>query len=222
MAEIPGKFQVDHMPPHTKAKKQGSIKLAIHPLTPQLWPALEELFGKPGGSNGCWCMYWRIGGAYRDRGREQNRQALRGIVKRGPPPGLLAFDGEVAVGWCGLTPREALAWLPRMWWFERVDALPVWAISCFFVRRGYRERGVMSELIGAAIAAAKRAGAPALEAYPIDTGVPKSSTNTFVGTASAFARAGFKEVARRSPARPIMRHDLKAMRDDRRCTTEDA
>jgi hypothetical protein len=33
-----------------------------------------------------------------------------------------------------------------------------------------------------------------------------------VGTASTFARAGFKEVARNAPACPIMRHDLRASR----------
>jgi hypothetical protein len=192
-------------------KKKVGIKLTIRALTPDQWPALEDLFGKPGASNGCWCMYWRIGGAYRDRQREKNKETLRKIVKRGSPSGLIAFDGDVAVGWCQLTPREALPWLDRMWWFQRVDDLPVWSISCFFVRRGYRQKGVMTELIVAAMKAAKRARAPALEAYPIDTGAPKSSSNTFVGTASAFERAGFKEVARRASARPIMRHDLKAI-----------
>lgn len=189
--------------------KKSGTKLTIRPLTPDLWPALEDLFGKPGASNGCWCMYWRIGGAYRDRPREKNKEALRRIVKRSAPSGLVAFDGDVAVGWCQLTPRDALPWLDRMGWFERVDDLPVWSISCFFVRRGYRRQGVMIELILAAVLAAKRARAAALEAYPIDTSAPKSSSNIFVGTAAAFERAGFREVARRASARPIMRHDLK-------------
>jgi hypothetical protein len=57
---------------------------------------------------------------------------------------------------------------------------------------------------------AMRARAPALEGYPIDTSAPKSTSNIFTGTAAAFARAGFKVVARRASARPIMRHDLKA------------
>jgi GNAT superfamily N-acetyltransferase len=188
--------------------KSDRIKLTIRPLTPELWPALEDLFGKPGASNGCWCMYWRMGGAYRDRPREQNREALRTTVMRGPPPGLVALDGGVAVGWCQLTPRDDLPWLDRMWWFERVDDLPVWSISCFFVRRGYRRQGVMAQLIFAALKTAKRARAAALEAYPIDTTVPKNSSNIFVGTASTFLRAGFKEVARRAAARPILRHDL--------------
>jgi hypothetical protein len=43
--------------------------LTVQPLTPVLWPALEDLFGKHGASNGCWCMYWRVGGAYRERSR---------------------------------------------------------------------------------------------------------------------------------------------------------
>ena len=75
------------------------MRLTIRPLTPDLWPALEDLFDERGACNGCWCMYWRIGSAYRKRPREQNRAALREVVKRGPPPGLLALDGDVAVGW---------------------------------------------------------------------------------------------------------------------------
>jgi hypothetical protein len=71
----------------------------------------------------------------------------------------------------------------------------------------------MTQLIFAALKAAKRAGAAALEAYPIDADVVNSTSNVFTGTASTFARAGFKEVARRAPARPIMRHDLKTIRN---------
>ena len=86
------------------AKKKGGIKFTILPLTPDLWPALEDLFGKSGASNCCWCMYWRLGGAYREASRGANREALRQIVKRGSPPGLLAFDGDFA---SGLVPAHA-------------------------------------------------------------------------------------------------------------------
>lgn len=185
--------------------------LTIRPLTPDLWPALEDLFGKSGASNGCWCMYWRIGAAYHKRPREENKAAFRDIVARGPPPGLLAFDGDVAVGWCQLVPRDALPWLDRARLLKRADDEPVWSLSCFYVRRGYRRQGVMSRLIAAALKAAKRAKVPALEAYPIDTDAPESTSNLYTGTASTFARAGFKVVARRTPARPIMRHDLKGI-----------
>jgi GNAT superfamily N-acetyltransferase len=152
-------------------------------------------------------MYWRIGSAYRKRPREQNKAAFRAVVEHGPPPGLLAFDGDLAVGWCQLTPRDALPWLDRSWRLKRVDALPVWSISCFFVRIGYRRQGVTSALIAAAVRAAQRAKAVALEAYPLDATLTPSASST--GYASAFARAGFRTVARHTPPRPIMRYDLE-------------
>lgn len=195
-----------------------TAKLTVRPATPDLWPALEDLFGKHGASNGCWCMYWRIGSAYSKRPREENKRDFRKIVKTGPPPGLLAFDGDLAVGWCQLTPRTDLARLERGRYTPRVDDLPVWAISCFYIRRGYRSRGVMSVLIEAALKQAKRAKAPALEAYPMDTAVATASVNLYTGTASTFRRAGFKVLARPAPHRPTMRHDLKNVARKSRAT----
>ena len=144
---------------------KDQINLTIQLLTPERWPALEELFGRGGASNGCWCMYWRIGSEYHRRPRQENRNAFHDIVKRGPPPGLLAFDGERPVGWCQLTTREDLPWLEHTRFFERIDDRPVWAITCFYIKRGYRRRGVMSALIAEAVKVAKRAKAAALEAY---------------------------------------------------------
>src|SRR5689334_19494556 len=184
--------------------------LVIKPLTPDLLPALEDLFGVRGACGGCWCMYWRIGAAYRRRPAAQNRADFREVVRQGPPPGLVAFDGQQAVGWCQLTPRDALPFLDRQWRLKRVDDMPVWSISCFYVRIGHRRRGVAAALIREALRVAKRAKAPALEAYPFDATVSPSSTST--GYASTFARAGFKVVARYIPARPIMRHDLRGIR----------
>ncbi len=192
------------------------MKLTIRPLTEDLWPALADLFGTLGACNGCWCMYWRIGSRYRNTTAAANKAAFREVVKRGPPPGLLAFDGDVAVGWCQLTPRSALPWLDRTWRLTRVDDVPVWSLSCLYVRKGYRRRGVTFALIGGALKAAKRAGAPALEAYPFDAAVSPSATGT--GYASTFARAGFKTVARRVPARPIMRFDFRPSRGAQRNT----
>jgi GNAT superfamily N-acetyltransferase len=191
-------------------KRQAEIQsLTIRPLTPDLWPALENLFGKNGACNGCWCMYWRIGSAYYKRSRELNKADFKRIVKRGPPPGLLAFSGDLPIGWCQLTPRNALPALDRARLLKRVDEVPVWSISCFYVRRGYRKKGVASALVAAAVKAAKRAKALLLEAYPIDTNHPKSTLNLYTGIASTFKHAGFKTVARHAPHRPIMRYDLK-------------
>ncbi len=186
---------------------ESDLPLTTHPLTPDLWPAFEDLFGNKGACNGCWCMYWRIGAAYRQQPREQNKTAFHEIVKRGPPPGLLAFHGELAVGWAQLTPRADLPHLDHAWRLRRVDELPVWSLSCFYVRIGYRKQGVTSALIAAALKAARRAQAPALEAYPLDADKTPSASST--GYATTFTRAEFKIVVSHVPPRPIMRHDLK-------------
>src|SRR5262249_8835913 len=120
--------------------------ITCRPLTPDLWPELEDLFGERGACNGCWCMYWRIGRAYHGRHLE-NRETFREIVMRGPPPGLLAFEDKLAIGWCQLTPRSALPWLARAWRLKPIDDVAVWSLTCFYVRKGYRRKGVTSELI---------------------------------------------------------------------------
>ena len=70
----------------------------MRPLTAEWWPALADLFGPAGASNGCWCMYWRLGPRYHERPREENRQERQRLAEFARPPGLLAFDRDVAVG----------------------------------------------------------------------------------------------------------------------------
>jgi len=184
--------------------------LAVRPVTRESWPALVDLFGLGGASNGCWCMYWIVGAEYHKRPRSKNKEQLRSSVMSGPAPGLLAFDDAgTALGWCRLNPREGLQWLNRKRELAPVDDLPVWSLSCFYVRSSFRGAGVMTALINGAVDHARNAGASALESYPIDTQVEGATRNVFPGTASAFTRAGFTVVARRAVDRPIMRHYLK-------------
>jgi hypothetical protein len=181
------------------------MDLTIRPLTIDHWPALEDLFGQAGASNGCWCMYWRIGPRYRERPRENNKRDRRQLAFSDRSPGLLAFVGGTAVGWCELAPRADLGWLAHARYLEPVDDQPVWSIPCFYVRRTHRGHGVMCALVETAVMAAATAGAAALEAYPVDTAIPGHSRNLFPGVASTFARNGFQVVARRKPDRPVMR-----------------
>ncbi len=57
------------------------MDLAISPVTAERWPALEALFGRAGASNGCWCMYWRIGPGYHARPREDNKHDLEQLAR---------------------------------------------------------------------------------------------------------------------------------------------
>ncbi len=161
-------------------------------------------------------MYWRLGPRYRTRPRTDNKRDLHRLATSGRPVGLLAFDDALAVGWCQLAPRTDLSWLAHARFLGPVDDLPVWSIPCFYVRRSHRHQGVTTALIDAATEVARRAGAPALEAYPIDTRVPGHTTNLFPGVAAVFSRSGFHVVARRKDDRPVMRKDLRASSDSGR------
>jgi GNAT superfamily N-acetyltransferase len=129
-------------------------------------------------------------------------------VRRGERPGLLAYDGATPVGWVAVEPRGAYPRLARSRSLAPVDEAPVWSITCFFVARSHRHRGVTRALIDAAGAHARAAGATLLEAYPVDLARPTGDAFVYTGAASTFAAAGFEEVARRTPTRPIVRLTL--------------
>lgn len=185
---------------------RAPIDLVTKPLNPQLWAAFTDLIDQGGPAGRCWCLAPQIGAAYRRRPPADNRADFHQVVKDGPPPGLLAFEDDVAVGWCRVTPRAAVPAVERSWRTRQVDDVPVWLITCFYVRKGHRRQGITSVLISAAVNLARSAGAPAVEAYPLDSDISPSATNA--GYASTFAAAGFTEIVRRSPERPIMRLPL--------------
>lgn len=185
-----------------------TLPLKILPLTPNLFPALVDLFGSTGPCQRCWCMYFRVGAAYRKNPAASNKSAFHKIVKQGPAPGLLAFYNDLPFGWCQITPRSDLPYLNRISTLKSPDSKPVWCISCFYIRKGYRKKGITSALIAAAIQHAKRSGATAVEAYPLDGSLSPSATST--GYLSTFLRAGFKIVARHTPPRPILRYTFRS------------
>lgn len=54
------------------------MKLTLRPLTPDLWSAFEDLFGDSRVCSRCWCMYWRIGAAYRQRPGQDEQSGFSG------------------------------------------------------------------------------------------------------------------------------------------------
>jgi GNAT superfamily N-acetyltransferase len=187
------------------------MTLEVHPLTPDRWDDLAVLFDRPGDARGCWCMYWRVRGSEFDRlwGRGA-RAAFKEVVEAGPPPGLLAYRDGRPVGWCAVAPRETYPRILRSRVVGPVDDQPAcWAVVCFYVERGERRAGVAAVLLDAAVERAAAGGAEAVEGYPKDTGGGRRHANElFVGSVPMFRRAGFEEVGRRSPTRPIMRRLL--------------
>ena len=188
------------------------MKLTTHPLTPERWPDLEAVFNAKGCSvaRGCWCMYYRVSGAQpwpssRSPRAQQSRAAFRKLVDSGEPPGLLGYFGKVPVGWVALGPREDYPKLQRSPVMKPVDDQPVWSITCFVVPAAYRGQGVASALLAAAVAYAKRRGVRLLEGYPVDKAQRSSPDSMWFGSKTMFDAAGFEEIARRKPTRPVVR-----------------
>ncbi|MCA0274824.1 MAG: GNAT family N-acetyltransferase [Proteobacteria bacterium] len=188
---------------------------AISPLTPDMWPHFEDLFGKQGACYGCWCTYFRLPpAARRESTRERNKDHIKARIEAGPPPGLLAFDGGQVVGWMQVGPR---ADVPEFNNSGRASAplspedakdAAVWAISCFFIRNKVRGQGLTHQLVDAGIAFARSSGAKVLEACPMDKSKDSRSVGLYVGSSRVFEKAGFIRAAERKPGRPLMRLEL--------------
>ena len=189
----------------------------VVPLTADLWPAFEKLFGKSGACSGCWCVHWRVPHAdYVAMRGEAAKAFFKRRVKKGPPPGVLAFIGDEAVGWLQIGPR---ADTPQ-WNSPRRATAPlkesdaederIWGATCFFIKSSARGQGVMDALLKGGMAYAKANGARVVEACPIDG--KTGNVDAYVGVMSAFERAKFKEVARRKANRPLMRRSIRPAR----------
>jgi len=177
-----------------------------HPVTEERWPDLVELFDRPIVRT-CFCMYYRKAGG--TGVGQENRQAMRTLVNRGTVPGLIGYENGVPIAWVSLGPRKGYAKLQRSPVTKPVDDRPVWSIVCFFVDRKARGRGLAARMLKAAVDYARSRGARLLEAYPVDRDERSHPDSMFYGAKSMYDRAGFREVARRRPTRPVVRRSLR-------------
>ena len=194
--------------------KLNKDMLVFKPVTTGEWPDMQGLFGPNGADGGCWCMWWRIKRSEFDRSHgEPNRRAMEAIIRSGEVPGLLAYLDTEPIGWCSVAPREAFPVLDRSPVLKRVDDQPVWSIVCFYIAPRYRSAGLTRLLIDAAVDYARSRGAAIVEAYPVDPETSKvDPAEAFTGLIDTFRKAGFKEVARRSKRRAVLRLDIPVPR----------
>lgn len=190
--------------------------LETRELSARNWDRFEEFFARHDGvQDGCWCMFYHRQGPNRDQPRDariaENRRDHRELVRRGGAHGVLVLDAGVVVGWCqfGRAPE-----LPRIERGRKYRGLrrtlgrpPDWRITCFFVERAYRRRGVARLALDAALEAIRRRGGGVVEAYPVTHG---RAVATWFGTRTMFARAGFARVAPFGRSNVLMRRTVRA------------
>ena len=185
--------------------------ITIHPLTPERWSDFEKLFGPRGACGGCWCMYWRLTRTqYEQQHGELNRRNMKALVDSRVVPGILAYSHDEPVGWCSVAPREEFPTLARSRVLKPVDDQPVWSVVCFFVAKRFRHKGLTIRLLEAVVDYVRSNKGAILEGYPVESKSGKMPDPfVYTGVSSAFRKAGFCEVLRRSENRPIMRYVIR-------------
>jgi len=161
----------------------------VKALDESTWPDFALLVEKHNGVwGGCWCI-----GFHQKPG--QNRSEKERRVREGRAHAALVYDGPVAVGWCQFGPTDELPRIKHRREYEKgIDALPDWRITCFFVDREYRGKGVASLALAGAIEQIARLGGGTVESYPEDVKDRKvSSSFIYNASLSMFERQGFEK-----------------------------
>jgi GNAT superfamily N-acetyltransferase len=191
--------------------------LAAFVLDPDHWDDFVRLFGERGACGGCWCMSWRRYKADFDTCKgESNKLAMKELVDRHQPVGVLLYLDKQPIGWCAAAPREVYLRLEKSRVFRRPDSLPVWSISCFFIDQAFRRKGYSLDLIRAVLNFCRMNGAETVEAYPqIPYSAHVPGAFLWTGVPSVFEKAGFHETVRRSKWKRMMRRSLDTAPDEK-------
>ncbi len=164
--------------------------LEIRPVEPDMWPEFEQLFEARGGPKSCWCMVWRD--FQRNATAKDQADRKRGMqdrIERGQKVGLMGFLGREPVAWCSVAPRPTFK--ASLDGLSQAEGSEKWSLTCLFVKRAHRGKGLSGTLIDAAVDYARAQGASALDAYPVD---PESPSYRFCGFVSQFDSRGFAAV----------------------------
>ncbi|MBA2741931.1 MAG: GNAT family N-acetyltransferase [Actinobacteria bacterium] len=185
------------------------VRIDVRALTAKRLNDVVDLFERPGPhggtpqTDGCWCQFWHLRGkAYWDGHGAENRGRFADEVRRGPPPGLLAYVGGEPVGWCRVGPRASFERLMHARKLAPVDDEDVWSLVCFYVHPSAKRAGVASALLEAAVERAKSRGVTAVEGYPVREG--HMNIDAYTGYLPMFIAAGFEPV-RAAGRRTIVR-----------------
>jgi GNAT superfamily N-acetyltransferase len=195
----------------------GAVAMAVRPATADRWSDLVTVFGWRGEDpSWCWCQRFLNSERPKSPASEaapHNRDALhQEITHAAVPPGLIAYVGDHPVGWTRVGLRSAFPGVRGNRALARVlteDDARVWWVTCFVVDGRHRRSGVGLALLQAAVEFARDHGATAVEGHPVDVAALKAGrvagSAIYTGTVAMFVAAGFVEVARTYPTRPVMR-----------------
>lgn len=186
------------------------MTVLVRPMTASLWPDLEHVFAaRARRAASCWCQRFRA------HEQQDNRTALeREVATTTVPIGLVGYLDDQPVGWTRVQPRASLPGVTANRALQKLldDDPDAWWVTCFVVRREHRGKGVGEALLNAAVTWARERGGSVLDGHPVDVAALQATpapSAVFTGTLAMFVNAGFTEIGRTFPSRPLMRKRLE-------------
>lgn len=166
----------------------------------------------------CWCMYYqrpkpvRRGGTAEEH-RAINRRDKARLVREGRSHAILVYEDSAPIGWCQYGPREELPRIDAGRNYRKVgpsgEGAKLWRITCFFVDRPHRGKGVAKFALRAALDSIKRQGGGIVEAYPVVSSKMAAVAEwRWFGTPSMFESEGFQFVAGLGTSGVLMRKTI--------------
>ena len=184
-------------------------------LTARTVPDFETLAAKQGS---CWCMFYQrsrpIGRrASTVEAKRINRKDKRALVRQGRSHAILVYDGKTPVGWCQYGSQEELPRIDAGRNYSKVDppagGTKLWRITCFFVDREHRGKGVAKIALKAALESIRRQGGGVVEAYPVVSAKMAAVAEwRWFGTPGMFQANGFSAVAPLGTSGVLMRKTI--------------
>lgn len=168
--------------------------LSIKPLDVDTWKDFAQLVQKHNGVwGGCWCTAFHPKAPVRARSAEEAQAYKKKLVEEGRAHAALVYAGEACVAWCQFGPPEEL---PNIYHRKEVEAQmtrPDWRITCIFVDKHQRKKGLSLVALKGALELIQNSGGGIVESYPQDAQGQKIN-NSFLynGTKEIFEAAGFR------------------------------
>ena len=191
------------------------MSLTSKPLSPVTWPAFAQLVEKHNGIfGGCWCISFHLDPLGEKQPASSYRSRKEALVRAGRAHAALVFDGEDVIGWCQFGPTAELPNIrSRKAYEEKLERLPDWRITCFFIDRERRGDGVASFALHEALRYIAEAGGGTIEAYPEDyTGERTSNSFLCSGTLRMFEKTGFKRTRKIAMRRWVVNRSVRPSR----------
>jgi GNAT superfamily N-acetyltransferase len=149
--------------------------------------------------------------------RAKNKRDKKSLVDQDRSHGVLLYDRGNPIGWCAYGLKQEFPRIDNGRNYKRLDLLDepekVWRITCFFVDRDYRKKGVANLALKAALDSIKEQGGGIVEAYPVTQKSAKAwskwSNWFWFGTESMFERENFKVVGPMGPHHLLVRRTIK-------------